>query len=143
MQWNSIEGSIAALLVFISPALAIDNTVFPASQLPFVFEAPNQPQQLAPLWGTRSTGPAGTLLKFPGGVVAPVHSHTADYRAVVIKGTWKHWVQGNADGRGPELNPGAYWTQQADQMHADACVSQSECVILIINEAPYATHPAN
>ena len=115
----------------------------PAEEVPFVHEAPDQPQQLGPLWGTRSNGPAGTLLRFPRGFVAPVHAHTADYRAVVIKGTWKHWLPGDTEGRGPELKAGSYWTQKADQMHADACVSESDCVILIINEDPYETYLAN
>lgn len=145
MRWNKmgIALSTTALLVLVSSALAEDNTIIPADRVPFALEAPGQPQQLGPLWGVRSAGPAGTLLKFPGGFEAPVHAHTADYRAVVIQGTWKHWVQGAVEGQGPDLNAGAYWTQKAHQMHADACVSDTDCVILIINEDPYETYLEN
>jgi quercetin dioxygenase-like cupin family protein len=118
----------------------LDNEYVPAERIPFEFEAPGQPQQLGPLWGRRAEGPAGTLLKVPAGFRAPIHAHTADYRAVVIQGVWTHWVPETGEGRGLELRPGAYWTQRADQMHGDACVSETECVILLINEDPYETY---
>jgi len=118
----------------------LENEYVPAERIPFAFEAPGQPQQLGPLWGRRAAGPAGTLLKVPAGFRAPIHAHTADYRAVVITGVWTHWVPETNEGQGLELRPGAYWTQKADQMHGDACVSDTECVILLINEDPYETY---
>ena len=121
-------------------AAPFQNELIPAERVPFAFEAAGQPQQLGPLWGVRAEGPAGTLLKVPGGFRAPIHAHTADYRAVVISGRWTHWVPGSGEGQGSELRPGSYWTQRADQMHGDACVSDSECVILLINQDPYRTY---
>ena len=129
-------------LVLATPALTED-VMIPAEDLPFALEAPGQPQELAALWGNRAAGPAGTLLRTPGGFRAPVHTHTADYRAVVIEGVWSHWVtgEGEAEGEaeGPPLPPGSYWTQVAGQPHADACLSETPCVILLLNEEPYAT----
>jgi hypothetical protein len=118
----------------------LENEYVPAERVPFAYEAPGQPQQLGPLWGRRAEGPAGTFLKVPGGFRAPIHAHSADYRAVVIMGVWTHWVPETDDGQGLELRPGAYWTQKADQMHGDACVSDTECMILLINEDPYETY---
>jgi hypothetical protein len=109
-------------------------------KIPYVFEAPNPPQQLGKLWGDRAIGPAGTLLKVPAGFRAPIHAHTADYRGIVIEGTWSHWIPDTAEGKGIELAPGSYWTQEADQFHADACISTTDCVILLINETPYRTY---
>jgi quercetin dioxygenase-like cupin family protein len=134
--------TLLSCLLFATPAVAIENTYLPVERIPFAFEAPGQPQQLGPLWGVRSTGPAGTLLKVPAGFRAPIHAHTAGYRAVVIEGQWKHWVPETGEGEEVELLPGAYWTQKADQMHADACVSDTDCVILLINEDPYETYLA-
>jgi quercetin dioxygenase-like cupin family protein len=113
--------------------------LLPAESIPWAVEAPGQPQRLGKLWGERSTGPAGTLLKVPGGFVAPIHSHTADYRAVVVEGAWKHWFDENAEGAAVELRPGSYWTQAADKWHGDACVSEIPCTILLINSEPYET----
>lgn len=39
-----------------------------------------------------------------------------------------------------ELPPGSYWTQKADEMHDDACLSDTECVILLINDTSYETY---
>ncbi|MGH8196234.1 MAG: DUF4437 domain-containing protein [Woeseiaceae bacterium] len=75
----------------------------------------------------------------PGGFAAPIHSHTADYRAVVIEGTWTHWFDENTKGEAVELRPGSYWTQPADKRHGDACVSETPCTILLINSDPYET----
>src|SRR3546814_8114020 len=85
--------TLLSCLIFATPALATENTYIAAESIPFAFEAPGQPQQLGPLWGVRSKGPAGTLLKVPADFRAPIHAHTADYRAIVIEGQWKHWVR--------------------------------------------------
>jgi quercetin dioxygenase-like cupin family protein len=132
--------AFAATMTAPFAALAFENTYVPAEKIPYAIEAPGQPQQLGPLWGKRAEGPAGTLLKVPAGFRAPIHAHTADYRAVVIEGQWTHWVPETGEGKGIELSPGSYWTQKADQMHADACVSETSCVILLINDDPYRTY---
>jgi len=49
-------------------------------------------------------------------------------------------VPETGEGEGVELPPGSYWTQKADQMHLDACISDTECVILLINDDPYTTY---
>lgn len=138
-----LKMNLAALLssvLLAAPSYAFENVYVPAEKIPFVFEAPDQPQQLGPLWGIRAEGPAGTLLKVPTGFKAPIHAHTANYRGVVIEGHWEHWVPETGEGMGIQLAPGSYWTQKADQMHADACVSEVECVILLINEDSYETY---
>lgn len=130
-----------AMSVLIGTAVATESeqTLVPAERIPWAVEAPGQPQRLGSLWGERSTGQAGTLLRVPGGFIAPVHSHTADYRAVVIEGTWKHWFDDDTSAPAAELRPGSYWTQAADEWHADACVSATPCTILLINSEPYTT----
>ncbi|WP_434724072.1 DUF4437 domain-containing protein [Mesorhizobium sp. RIZ17] len=132
--------ALAALAVLPSPALALEDSYLPADKIPYAVEAPGQPQRLGALWGERAKGPAGTLLKVPGNWRAPVHAHTADYRAIVIKGLWAHWQMQGGEATKVELPPGSYWTQKADEMHDDACLSDTECVILLINDTPYETY---
>jgi uncharacterized cupin superfamily protein len=133
------------LLVRAAIAASIPNSAFaadrmvPAEKIPWAVETPGQPQRLGSLWGVRSRGPAGTYLKVPGRWQAPVHTHTADYRAVVIEGSWKHWLENGSKAAAPILRPGSYWTQKARQWHADACVSAAPCTILLINSQPYRT----
>jgi hypothetical protein len=128
-----------AILSSLASAKTASDTMVPAQKIPWVVEAPGQPQRLGKLWGDRAIGPAGTLLKVPGGFVAPVHMHTADYRAVVIEGTWKHWPERGSKDKAAALRPGSYWTQKARLWHADACVSKTSCTILLINTDPYKT----
>ena len=132
--------ALAALAILPGPAFALEDSYLPADKIPCAVEAPGQPQRLGPLWGSRAKGPAGTLLKVPGNWRAPVHAHTADYRAVVIKGLWAHWQKEGGEATKVELPPGSYWTQKADEMHDDACLSDTECVILLINDTPYETY---
>ncbi|TPM50021.1 DUF4437 domain-containing protein [Mesorhizobium sp. B2-2-4] len=132
--------TLAAMLTVPGRAFALEDSYLPANKIPYVSEAPDQPQRLGPLWGERAKRPAGTLLKVPGNWHAPVHAHTADYRAVVIQGLWAHWQMDGGEASKVELPPGSYWTQKANEMHADACLSDTECVILLINTEPYETY---
>lgn len=131
---------VAALTIgLMAPSFAAEDVIMPYPEIKFDYEAAGQPQQLGPLWGVRAQGPAGTYLKTPGGFDAPLHTHTADYHAIVIKGVWSHWVPGKGETKGEPLPVGSYWTQKADEPHKDACVSAEECVILLINQTPYET----
>jgi hypothetical protein len=117
----------------------VANRYLPVDQLPWYKESPELPVELAPLWGTRSEGEAGTLLRTPPGFDSGPHSHTADYWAVVVQGTWKHWVPETGEGVGLTLEPGAHWAQIHTQLHRDACVSTVPCVIFLFNRDPYVT----
>lgn len=138
MQRSTILAVVVVVLLA-SAALAADDVLIPFPEAKFVEEAPGQPQRLGPLWGIRARGAAGTYLKTPGGFAAPLHSHTADYRAIVIKGVWSHWVPAKGQNAGKPLPAGSYWTQKANEPHKDACISTEECVILLINDDPYRT----
>lgn len=101
---------------------------------------PTAPYSLAKLWGDFNSGQAGVLLRLPGGFKGPVHAHTADYRAVIISGTWIHVVTETGEGKGVRLGPGSYYTQRANQMHQDECVSSEPCVFLRFTESDYKTY---
>jgi quercetin dioxygenase-like cupin family protein len=96
-------------------------------------------RRLAPLWGDRVKGEAGTLLSAPAGFRSGLHTHTADYWAIVVLGTWEHWVPSTSEGVGTKLEPGAFWTQMKNQPHEDACVSATPCTIFLFNKTPYVT----
>jgi hypothetical protein len=120
-------------------AQVLKNEYVPADKTPWYRESPQIPVRLAALWGDRAQGEAGTLLRAPAGFKSGAHSHTADYRAIVIRGTWKHWVLSTGEGKKTPLQPGAYWTQVHTQLHEDACVSKTPCVIFLFNKEPYLT----
>jgi hypothetical protein len=114
------------------------NSYLLADRIPWAGEA-GASAELAALWGDRSKGEAGTLLRTQADFESGLHSHTADYRAVVVQGVWKHWVPATGEGMGVRLERGAYWTQVKTQLHEDACISAEPCIILLLNEKPYQT----
>jgi hypothetical protein len=131
--------SLAAIAGGASAEEQIVNRYITSDKLPWYKEAPNIPIQLAPLWGDRAKGEAGTLLSAPPGFDSGLHSHTADYWAVVVQGTWRHWVPSTGEGVGLTLQPGAFWTQIHTQLHQDACVSKTPCIVFLFNRNPYVT----
>jgi quercetin dioxygenase-like cupin family protein len=83
----------------------------------------------AVLSGDPAKGPSQMLYRYPRGD-APLHQHSSDYQAVVIKGQAKHWAEGATAADAPPLGPGSYWSQPARQKHGDTCLSD-ECLLFV------------
>jgi hypothetical protein len=109
------------------PARAI---IVPANEMTWTTQTPGLPIQIATLWGDRSTGPFGELVKLPGGFDSGLHAHTGAYRGVLIAGTWIH-VEENGAGADQELDPGSYVLQPGRGMHIDKCKAGAECILFI------------
>jgi hypothetical protein len=101
-----------------------------ASELEWAPQAPGLPQQLATLWGDRSTGAAGALIKLPGGFDSGLHAHSNDYYGVLIQGTLIH-IDAQDRGAENELLPGAYVMQPGMGMHIDRCKPGAECLLFV------------
>lgn len=86
------------------------------------------------LWGDPATGPSAMYLKF-GRTSLPLHLHSADYHLLVVQGTMKHWLRGEAEADARPLGPGSYWFQAGGQVHADACLSDS-CLVFLVWSGP-------
>jgi quercetin dioxygenase-like cupin family protein len=102
---------------------------WPAGDLKFepLAGAPPGPT-LAKLWGDPAKGAYGAIEKFPAGFSAPLHTHSADHKIVILSGTWIHGEEGKPEVR---LGPGSYLFQPANQKHSTACDAASECVFFI------------
>lgn len=111
----------------------------PAATLKWVPAAPGSPMQMVNLWGDQTKGDYGMLLKMPAGMVAGRHTHTADYHALGVQGTWVHTNDG---GKPIELGPGSYVMQPGKQVHDDSCKGPGECVIFVHQHAPRDFMPA-
>ena len=104
-------------------------------ELKFDPYAPGVPLQVAKLWGDRTKpGEYGMLLKLPAGFEAGFHSHTADYEAVLVQGTWEHINEGDTSPP-KELAPGSYVFQPGKQNHNDLCKSKTDCIIFVHQHA--------
>lgn len=69
--------------------------------------------------------------RFDPGFVSPLHTHTYDYYAVVIKGDLENYQPGQ---KPEKLGPGSYWYQRGMEAHTTACVSKQPCEIYIVQQ---------
>ena len=102
----------------------------------------------ATLFGDPAKGPFGAVQKFQAGFSAPLHTHSADLRIVVVSGTVIHGPEGKPEVR---LPAGSYLYLPSTYRHTTACDKASECVFFIegdrkfdvkMVEAPKAKAPA-
>jgi len=110
-------------------------TVLPAADLKWapLKNAPPGPM-MAVITGDPEKGAYTAMEKFPAGFSAPLHTHTATHKIVVISGTWIHGEPGKADAR---LGPGSYLVQPSGMKHTTACDAASECVFFIESSAKF------
>ena len=106
------------------------STIVRARDLKWAPQAPGLPQQLTTLWGDRSRGASGVLIKLPPGFDSGLHAHTGDYHGVLVSGTWIH-VDESGAGANVELSPGSYVMQPGKGMHIDRCKQGAECILFI------------
>jgi quercetin dioxygenase-like cupin family protein len=81
--------------------------------------------EVSDAYGKIGTGAHGTLLKWPTGFKSVLHTHTADYYAVVIQGTVLNYRPG---GKKTPLTPGSYWFQRGGEPHVTECVTKGGCM---------------
>lgn len=72
-----------------------------------------------------------------------MHTHTAGYHGVVVRGQFKHWPAGG-EGRAQVVGPGSTWYEPGEprqRVHDEVCVS-AECLILLQFEGGFDFVPA-
>ncbi len=119
------SGMTTALLVALlaiggssAPMIVVDR-----KDAPFEPVSPKLPHgpAIAVLKGDPAKGASDMLLRMPGGP-GVLHSHSSDYRLVIIEGRMKHWAKGQSEAEAEPLGPGSFWYQPANQPHADSCL---------------------
>jgi quercetin dioxygenase-like cupin family protein len=102
--------------------------VTPFESLTFSAQKPGEPQ-IAPVRGNPEQEASSIVMKMGRGAF-PMHTHTANYQLVVIKGVMRHWDANGSQQTAASMGPGSYWYQPAGQPHGDSCESD-ECVWFI------------
>ena len=121
--------AIPVLFLVAAAASAKGFVVKPAGDLKWVPLAGAPPgPMMSMLSGDPTKGPYTAIEKFPAGFSAPLHTHPANHKIVVISGTWIHGEPGKAD---VKLGPGSYLFQPAGMKHSTACDAASECLFYI------------
>ncbi len=114
----------------------------PAGDMKWMELDPNAPGvKTADVWGDHTKGAFGAFTKFPAGWVAPLHTHTDDFKIVVISGTFIHTPEGKPEVR---LGPGSYVLQPGGTYrHTTACDKSSECVVFTESKGKFDMIPVD
>ena len=89
-------------------------------------------------WGDLTKGPHGAFHKFVAGFIAPLHTHTANTRIVVISGTM---AMAGADGKETKFTAGSFYTQPNTYQHVTKCLAGSECLVYLEADAAWDMKP--
>jgi anti-sigma factor ChrR (cupin superfamily) len=129
---NSVPG--AAL----QAADAVKPVGFTPSQLKWITNPANAAVGMAVVWGDPDKGAFAAFNRFPAGFTAPLHTHTANTRIVVVQGTMSF---AGADGKETKYPVGSYYTQPNTFPHVTKCLAGSECIIYIEGDAKWDLKP--
>ena len=98
--------------------------------------------EAAVISGDFTAGKHITYIKFEPGMKTPIHVHSNDYTGVVISGITKHWIVNQKDTH-KELAAGSNWSIPADTAHVSECLSQTQCIMVIYQDAAFDFIPVN
>ena len=100
----------------------------------------NESINFSAVYGDRMTGQHGTFARFPANFETPLHIHSHDYRAIVLKGEMTNPFDGEINP--PVLGPGSFWQVKAGSPHTTACVSNTPCEFYMYGEDSFDFIPA-
>ena len=111
--------------------------VMPASELKWADLDPKGAPgvKIAELWGNHATGAFGAFIKLPAGFEVPLHTHTSDYKVVIVSGTYIQAPEGKPEFR---IGPGSYFMQPGgDYKHTTSCDRTSECEFFLESKGKF------
>lgn len=114
----------------------------PASQVAFMasgIKTSTGEVYVGPAYGNLGTGRHGTFIRQPPGFVSANHTHTEDYYAVVVKGVMANTQTGGKD---VPLPAGSYFFQKGEEDHVTKCISDTECLMFIVQAGKFDLIPS-
>src|SRR5262245_27954975 len=95
--------------------------------------------KIGDVWGDHSKGAFGAFIKLPAGFAAPLHTHTNDFKIVIVSGTFIQGPEGKPEFR---LGPGSYLMQPGgNYKHTTACDKASDCVFFVQSTGKFDLKP--
>ena len=95
--------------------------------------------KIADVWGNHAKGAFGAFIKFPAGFAAPLHTHSHDYKIVIVSGTFIQVPEGKPEFR---LGPGSYLLQPGGSYkHTSACDKASDCLFFVQSNGKFDLKP--
>ena len=87
----------------------------------------------APVSGDMEKGPCRFFLKYPVGLVTPLHHHSSDHYVTVISGT----ITLTAGGKDSHLGPGSYFMLADRAPHVAKVEGSEDAVFFIQSDGPW------
>jgi mannose-6-phosphate isomerase-like protein (cupin superfamily) len=101
-------------------------TVLRAADVKFAL-VPNSQIEASDLWGDSKKGAHGSLAKFPGSFIEPLHTHTNEIRVVVVKGEMEYTIGDNMT----KVGPGSFVKVPGGVKHFAKCADAGGCLIFL------------
>ena len=92
----------------------------------------------ATVWGDPEKGAHGAFHKFTAGFSAPLHTHSANTKIVVLSGTMS--LTGE-DGKEMKFPAGSFYTQPNTFKHVTNCLAGSDCLLYLEADAKWDLKP--
>ena len=89
-------------------------------------------------WGVPDKGAHGAFHRFTTGFTAPLHTHSANTRIVVISGTMS---MSGADGKEMKFPPGSFYTQPNTFRHVTKCLAADGCLVYLEADGKWDLKP--
>jgi mannose-6-phosphate isomerase-like protein (cupin superfamily) len=131
----ALIGVIAAAIFSAAPALAAEtgkSVVLAKSDLKWKAMGTSG-VAAAPVSGDMEKGPCRFYLKYPVGLVTPLHHHTANHHVTMISGS----ITLTVGGKEHRLGPGAYFMLADRAAHVAKVNGNEEAVFFIHAEGPW------
>ena len=123
---------LAALAIFAvtsawaQKAMKKDAVIWPAEDIKWV-AAPDAPGVMyADLWGHMEKGAYAAFVKIPAAVKFPLHTHSADLKAVVVSGIFIYTPEGGTE---KKLGAGSYMFIPGGLKHTSAVAEGAPCIL--------------
>lgn len=87
--------------------------------------------------GDMKKGPCHFFLKYPAGLVTPLHHHSPDHYVTTLSGNLVLVV----DGKDHPLPPGSFFALTGKEPHAARCEGKEDCVMFIDARGPWDVVP--
>lgn len=87
--------------------------------------------------GDMKEGSSHFFLKYPAGLVTPVHHHSPDHYVTVMSGNLVLVV----DGKDHPVPPGSFFALTGKEPHAARCEGKEDCVMLVDARGPWDVVP--
>lgn len=134
---TSVSASQQTGIVHEGPSVSI-----PASEVNFIqtgIKTEAGELLAGPAYGNIQNGRHGTFIRLPAGFVSPAHTHTEDYYAVVIEGVM---ANDPPDAKPVPLPAGSYYFQQGEEPHVTQCLSETGCLLFMVQPGKFDFAPA-